>query len=107
MFEPRYDLAVPVTHWTTRDGTRVAIAHMTDVHLQNTIGWIERQLEELNEEEISAYGFASSCRGDMASYYAGHAAEESSDRAIAAHSLAQPTLEAMRAELKRRGLAAT
>lgn len=40
------------THWTTKDGRRVLVSKMTDVHLDNTIAMLKR-IEEPEEQYYS------------------------------------------------------
>lgn len=35
----------PVTHWKTKDGKWIALTDMTDVHLENTIKMLRRQID--------------------------------------------------------------
>lgn len=42
-----------VTHWKTKDGQWIAISDMTDIHLQNTIKFLERRIDgSINDEFI-------------------------------------------------------
>lgn len=42
-----------VTHWKTKDGQWIAIRDMTDIHLQNTIKFLERRIDgSINDEFI-------------------------------------------------------
>ena len=62
--------------WTMRDGTKIRICDMSNLHLQNTMKMLERIAEINYQDELAtAYVFAGQCRGEMASYCAEQDAE--------------------------------
>lgn len=91
--------------WITRERVCLAIVDMADSHLMRTINMIERRAQELRDEADDALSFHAGCRGDMASYYSGHAFEDAFDVSLAYDIRAIPILAGLRAEAKRRGLA--
>jgi hypothetical protein len=52
--------------WRTRDGKTLDVKDMTDRHLQNTIAYMQRRLDKMQDCESAAWGFYSTCRGDAA-----------------------------------------
>ncbi len=92
------------TRWVTKDKRNLLIAEMSDAHLQNTVRFLEGKLEAARNAMADAFGFAGSCSGEMASYYADHEADYASDRSVALELGCRPVLAGLRAELKRRGL---
>jgi len=63
--------------WTTRDGTKIRICDMSNIHLKNAMLMLQRTAELTFQTNLdAAYSFASGCRGDMASYCAEQAADE-------------------------------
>jgi len=54
-------------HWTMRDGTKMRLEDMTDLHLRNSIALLERKAQEHYPEIISAgYSALSFVQGEMA-----------------------------------------
>lgn len=83
-----------VPAWQSKDGTKTPVTLMTTRHIENTIKYLaDRQ----SKAEMS-FVFGPSSRGDMASYYEGHAAEDDlSKAAFCAH-----WIKILTNELKRR-----
>lgn len=54
--------------WKTKSGQLIRIKDMTIYHLENTIKFLERKLDEMDGMEYMTYYTSSS--GDIASYYA-------------------------------------
>lgn len=92
------------TRWITREKTCVLISSMGDRHIINTINMLERKLEAQRSNADAAWGFYADCRGEMASYYAGHMVEEAEDQSLLYQLRAQPILAGLRAEAQKRGL---
>lgn len=84
--------------WITREGEMIFVEELTDRHLANIISYLERRLADQVEATDAAFGFAAGCRGDMATYYAGHETEGALQRELRTRKL----LEHMRAEDARR-----
>lgn len=61
--------------WTTKDGHKIRICDMSDIHLLNTIKFLEKKAKELYDEELSS---AYSCLG----YLQGEMAQDACERDI-------------------------
>jgi hypothetical protein len=76
--------------WVTKSGHTLDICEMTDTHLTNAIRLFCRKahilrancLRYLEMESLDALCFASSCSGEMASYYADQESSIATERAI-------------------------
>ena len=90
--------------WTTKSGKKILIYEMTNPHLLNAIKMIERIREEKLDAVEDAYSFFGDCRGEMASYYAGHMADEASNEYSRYFASTKESLEALLAEASRRRL---
>lgn len=66
--------------WVQKDGTKIEMSEMTDTHLKHALALVERKISRVTEEVSDAWGFAGSCRGEMASYYAEGAASNTEQR---------------------------
>lgn len=86
--------------WTTRDGQQIPLSQMTDSHLRNATGLVERTLAKMRDTQSSMWS--------AYSYVSGEAAErclesdmDSLEEEISETSI---TLERLWAEISRRGL---
>ena len=85
-----------VSVWTTKDGTKIPIAEMTDTHISNAIAHLERKIEATEDAMASASGHG--FQGEMASY----AAEQEGDRCAERLLFLDGYLHAMKEERNRR-----
>lgn len=93
------------TKWITRDRTCLYIASMGDRHIINTINLIERGREARRKNEDGAWDFFAICRGEMATYYASHMADDAWLESLSYELLVAPILAGLRFESNKRGLA--
>ena len=91
--------------WTQRDGTKIAIADMTDSHLRNALRLVHRQIEEHRLSEIgAAYAFASGLRGEMAIDSMDSAIARMENATVIEIMAADDTVDALMDEARRRNL---
>lgn len=92
------------TLWITREKQCLPIVDMADGHIINTINMLERKLAALREQADDAWGFAAGCRGEMASYYGGHMADDAMSLSLVYEIAMRPILNGLRAVAQSRGL---
>ena len=91
--------------WTQRDGTKIAIANMTDSHLRNTLRLVHRKIEKHRLSEIgAAYAFASTLGGEMACDAMDSTIARMEDATVIELMAADDTADALMDEARRRNL---
>ncbi len=86
-----------VSQWRTREGVRIALPDMTDLHLRNAIRFVKRKIEDAEDDEAATYG--ASCSGEAATYYAAGAQDDATAKVIGL----RLALDVLEREQKRRG----
>ena len=84
--------------WKTRDGRTIDVKAMTDSHLRNTISYVQRRIESMEQNECIMWSSCSMLNGEYAQYYAEKALDDSSEST----GDARYTLQGLQAEQARR-----